>query len=178
MTCIVGVSDGERVYMGADSLGSTAWTGDVFRTPKLFKRGPFLLGCCGDYRYTQLLMHAWDPPRPGKNIDKFVATELVDSIWHTLEAGGALHKSKGVGTTGGMCLLAYHGRVWRLEDNFGVIEPESGFTAMGSGEDLAMGSLHTTRGDRPKRRVRAALEAASAYDIHVGGPLHFKVSVA
>lgn len=174
MTCIVGIAEGGRVWMGADSLGSTAWTGDTFRTPKMFKRGPFLLGCCGDYRYTQLLTHAWDPPRPGKNVDKFVATELIDSVWETLSEGGALHKSKGVGSSEGQCLLGFAGRVWRLEDNFGVIEPASGFTAMGSGEELAMGSLHTTRGEKPKSRVRRALEAAAAFDIHVGGPLHFK----
>ena len=52
--------------------------------------------------------------------------------------------------------------------DFAVIgEPE--YQATGSGADIAIGSLYSTKGDDPKQRIKTALKAAIEHDMGCGG---------
>jgi len=55
-----------------------------------------------------------------------------------------------------------------------VLEPESGYCAVGCGEDLALGSLYTTESLNwtPDDRVKIALEAAEKFSSMVQRPFH------
>ena len=58
--------------------------------------------------------------------------------------------------------MATPGRVFRIQEDYSVLEPELGFCSVGCGEEAAMGSLLTTmRMDmKPEDKIIMALEAA------------------
>jgi hypothetical protein len=51
-----------------------------------------------------------------------------------------------------------------------------GYDAVGCGADIAFGSLHTSKGQAPRTRVRRALEAAAHHSAGVAGPFVIKTS--
>lgn len=55
MTCVVGLVDNGHIYIGADSYCRTRWDGGhIMAEPKVFHRGPFIIGGCGRTRDSQL----------------------------------------------------------------------------------------------------------------------------
>lgn len=50
MTCIVGIVDNGKVYMGADSLGVGGLSKRVRKDPKLFRVGEFVFGYTSSFR--------------------------------------------------------------------------------------------------------------------------------
>lgn len=57
MTCIIGLENKGKVYMGADSASSNGYSINVSGNPKLFRSGPFLIGFTSSWRMGQLLQH-------------------------------------------------------------------------------------------------------------------------
>ena len=65
MTCIVGLIDGNRVWMGGDSAGVSGLDITVRSDPKVFRNGDFLIGFTSSFRMGQLLaFRLRPPPRP------------------------------------------------------------------------------------------------------------------
>ena len=48
MTCVVGLVQKGRVYLGVDSAAVQGWTRRASQVSKVFRRGPFLIGFQGD----------------------------------------------------------------------------------------------------------------------------------
>ena len=77
----------------------------------------------------------------------------------------------------GAMLAAYRGELYNLESNFQVVTADCGYLSVGSGQDLALGSMHASKGEKdPKKRILKALEAATAGNAGVA-PLFRIVSV-
>jgi hypothetical protein len=77
---------------------------------------------------------------------------------------------------GGTFLVGFKGRLFRIADDFQVGESEHGFDACGSGEDVALGSLFSTRlltARSAQERLEEALRAAETFNAGVRGPFHF-----
>ena len=55
MTCIVGLIDGRRVWMGGDSAGVSGLDITVRADAKVFRNGDFLIGFTSSFRMGQLL---------------------------------------------------------------------------------------------------------------------------
>jgi hypothetical protein len=55
MTCIVGIVENGKVYMGGDAAGVNGYSVRVRKDPKLFKVGEFLFGYTSSFRMGQLL---------------------------------------------------------------------------------------------------------------------------
>ena len=63
MTCIVGVVDNGKVYMGGDSAGVGGLCIETRKQPKVFRNGDFLIGYTDSFRMGQLLQYKMSPPR-------------------------------------------------------------------------------------------------------------------
>lgn len=71
----------------------------------------------------------------------------------------------------GEMLLAYRGQIYRMESNFQLIVNKHHHDSVGSGATIALGSLmETWRIDNPRKRVMAALKAASEANASVAPP--------
>lgn len=175
MTCIVGITDGKTVYMGADSAGVAGYS--IYRRldTKVFVNGDFIIGYTSSFRMGQLLKYSFVPPaiKEGQDIFAFMATDFIETVRSCLKEGGYA-RTENNEDVGGIFLVGYKGRLFRIESDFQVGEGMEPHASVGCGEEIALGSLFSTSTEKdPLQRIRIALEAAEEYSAGVRGPFRF-----
>ncbi|CAD6563245.1 hypothetical protein ACFQ3P_42650 [Paraburkholderia sabiae] len=178
MTCIVALTDGKKVYMGADSAAAGGSYMTVRADPKIYRVGPFLIGFTSSFRMGQLLGHSLTvAPRPeGTDVFVFMCTTFVEAVRECFTRGGYARKD-GERESAGTFLVGHEGRIFRIDGDYQVGENAVNFNACGSGEQAALGSLHTTAGMpmRPEIKLERALAAAAEFSVGVRGPFRIEV---
>lgn len=179
MTCIVGVTHENKVYMGADSCGSNLYSWQTVGNNKVFEVGDFLIGCTTSFRMIDLLTYSLTGviQRPEDSDDKFVRTTFINSVIDCFKANDFGESGKG-----GNFLLGYKGKLYEVQDDFSILNSPAWGASVGSGEQSARGSLWSTLPGQiklneetalaidPKQRVFLALSAAEACVPSVRGP--------
>lgn len=175
MTCIVGLVDGEKVWLGADSFYAAGcerlpMTPDE---PKVFAVDRLLFGCAGPSRMGQLLRHQVFIPEYPDDADPFVwlVKELMPQIKQSIDAYGGLKINDR--SDGWDVLVGLAGRLFYLCSDLSV-STLSDYGAIGCGRSVALGSLYSTKLGRAEDRVMLALEAATAHDTHVAKPFQIE----
>jgi ATP-dependent protease HslVU (ClpYQ) peptidase subunit len=179
MTCIVGITDGTTVTMGADSAGSSGNYTLQRKDPKVFIKGQYLIGFTSSFRMGQLLMYKFKPALlplycDGDELHAHMCTTFVDEIRKLFKDNGFTTIKDSV-ETGGCFLVGVNGRLFEIDDDFQVGESIRNYSAVGSGTFYALGALFASnrRDIEPEQRVIQALAAAEAFSPTVSGP--FKV---
>jgi ATP-dependent protease HslVU (ClpYQ) peptidase subunit len=172
MTCVVGLAENGRVWMGADS--ATTWDDTklvIASNPKVFRVGPLVIGYCGSGRVGRLLQYSLTPP-PVRNMpaDKYVAITLVEAIRKCLFEGGVTHKENNEEEIPSDFLVGFKGRLWRVDGDFNVDESRHPFDSVGCGSHIALGAMHATQSLQPRQRLMAALRAAQEFNYAVRAP--------
>ena len=182
MTCIVALIHQNKVYLGGDAAASDDKSGLIIQRtdPKVFRVGQFGIGFTDSFRMGQLLQYNWKPPiyKPtagNKNLDKFMRTVFVDSVKELFRDNGygSFGSSTEDGDEGGIFLVAVAGtgRLFTMDVDFHIGEADVMYMAEGSGQQVALGSLHsTTQIKTPRKRVRMALDAAAKFIMSVRPP--------
>lgn len=187
MTCVVGLVANSKVYIGADSLGSGNGVKQVYNTPKLavldinyrkdkysLQQVPMLIGYTSSYRMGDLLRYKLTPP-PLDTIQGINDYLVVDFIPELIKCFEENHfaKTKEGSKSGGNFLIGFEERLFQVQDDFSVLEPECAYTAVGSGQEFAMGAMYALSSVTisPEEQVREAIEAASEFSTTVGGPI-------
>lgn len=176
MTCIVGLlcSDG-KIYMGADSAASEGASVHTVKTTKVFRNGPFLIGYTSSFRMGQLLQYEFEPPTrdPDDDALAYMVKDAIPAMRKCLKDGGYTKAENNV-ETGGVFLVGYEGRLFRIDSDFHVGEPLQPYTAIGSGEDIALGSIYSTHGTTitSRERILKALNAAQEFKGSVREPFN------
>lgn len=171
MTCIVGLKHGGKVYMGGDAAATTDWNIDAVLQPKVFKRGPFVIGYTSSFRMGQLLEYELDVPNQttDQKNHEFMVTNFA-------EAARALFKNRGFIWTensresGGLFLVGYRGALYEVSSGFAVLEYRGDFATVGCGGEYAKGALFATPDMPPRKRIKMALKAAAKFSNGVNGP--------
>lgn len=172
MTAVVGFTDGEKVWMGADSEAIAGLTRVTRRNPKVFVNGKFLIGVAGSARAIDLMQYAFTPPMPkeGQDLMQYMTVDFVNAVRNCLSSGGYGEAQNGIESMGSIVLVGHKGRLFRIESDYQVGEYALPYTAIGSGEDAALGALFATDGLRPRERIEIALKAAEQFNAGVRGP--------
>ncbi len=175
MTCVVGLVDKKTVYIGADSASVSGWTSRVTRLPKVFRRGPFLIGYTTSFRMGQLLEHALDVPAQGTepNDRRFMVTVFAETVRALLKERGVA-KIEANTESGGQFLVGYRGHLYSVQSDFQVNEMSDGFDAVGSGAEYALGALAALKQARPTPRLKRALEISAHFNMGVSPPFFIK----
>lgn len=174
MTCIAGLVDGDRVYIGADSAGISEWDLTIRADDKVFRNGDFLMGFTTSFRMGQLLRYAFHPPRQDPDVDVFayLVTTFIDGVRECLKTGGyAVEQNKQESC--GQFLVGYRGGLYTIESDYQVGQASDNQMAIGCGAAYALGVLFSTQGDPPGQRILRALMAAEHYSAGVRAP--FKI---
>lgn len=175
MTCIVGVQHEGGVTIGVDSASSNGTSMNLRADSKLFRVGGYLFGFTTSWRMGQLLRYRLRVGAPDTwDVDQWMATTFIDAVRQTLKDGGWASVKDGT-EAGGTFLVATEGRLYAVHSDYQVGHPAESYDAVGSGEDHAIGSLHTTAGMDldPGERCRLALEAAAYHTPFVSAPFAF-----
>lgn len=173
MTCIVGVEHEGRVWMGGDSAGVSGWLHHQRTDAKVFRRGPFIMGFTTSFRMGQLLRYTLDatPQQKAQGDHEYLATTFVDAVRRCLKDGG-FAKLEAAQEEGGDFLVGYRGHLYQVCSDYQVASNSAGFDSVGCGREIALGALHVTEGQPPRRRVATALEAATRFSAGVSAPFH------
>lgn len=178
MTCIAGMVEGGKVWIGGDSAGLGEGFALTVRTDaKVFTNGPYIFGFTTSFRMGQLLRYSFQPPpaHPDEDLTGFMATTFVDAVRECLKAGGFQKEEDGV-ITGGNFLVGTAGRLFEIGNDYEVGESLDGVAAVGCGSDLALGALLALKDAefvRPEDAIQAALSVAQSRCFGVRAP--FKV---
>jgi ATP-dependent protease HslVU (ClpYQ) peptidase subunit len=174
MTCIVGIAQGGKVYIGADSAGSDGWNVRIRADRKVFKNGELIFGFTSSFRMGQLLQFNLTPPpiHEGQDAYKYAVTQLVPAIRDTLRFGGYMKTTEGR-ETGGTFLVGFRGHLFRIDGDFQVGESRECYESVGCGDCYAMGAMHAQAALPPIERLKAGLEAAATFSVGVAAPFNF-----
>lgn len=179
MTCIVGITDGKKVYLAGDSAGVAGLDVSVRADKKVFKNKKFVMGFTSSFRMGDILKHRFVPPsvKKGMPLDKYMATDFVDAVRACFKkyAYGKLESGE---QTGGTFLVGYKGRLFEIEDDFQVAEQVLPFASCGCGYYYAMGSMYNDYKSGkmlkdPEKTLERALEVASTFSGGVLPPFNF-----
>ncbi len=167
MTCIVGLVDKKHnnVVIGADSVAIADNSFTIRKDSKIFINDKFIIGCSGSFRMMQLIRFSFKPPRIGlKDIYEYLCTDFINSLRECFKQGGYLQRFEYGDEKGGVFLLAYEDRLFKIDSDFQVGESDNGMYACGCGDEFAIGALyaleHSTDFDAHSK-VEIALSAAS-----------------
>lgn len=172
MTCIIGMVDKENdcVWMGADSLGSNGFTKTIQEPPKVFKNKIFsnvVMGSTSTFRHIDLLKYSEDLFAEAdfyKNTDlshEYMVTKFVPNIMKLFKEGLPSYDEK---ERGANFLVGAKNKLFEIQCDYSVLQPQTGFCSVGCGEYAAEASLFTTENmDIPvPERITLALKAAES----------------
>lgn len=180
MTCIIGFTDRQNAvsWIGGDSLGSDGYVKSAELPAKVFRNDTFknvLIGGTTTFRHLDLLKYSkdlFDEVDLYKKTDldhKFMVTQFIPKVIRLFKEGviGKIETERG-----GNFIVATPCRVFEIQPDYSVLEPEFGICAVGCGREVAMGSLITTKkmDIPPQDKIVMALEAAEQYCCGVQRP--------
>jgi len=174
MTCVVGIrGSNNSIHMGADSCISDGDSSRILVDPKVFVRGQFAIGSAGSLRVLQLVHYCMTiPPIKIRSPEKYLITSFINSMRKCLKRSGASREEHKEEEQDNSFIIGFKGRLFTIDAVYSVCEIADYFTAIGSGEDYALGSLFTTIGEPVKTRIKKALDAASHFSSFVSPPYH------
>ncbi|RJR27759.1 hypothetical protein C4561_01505 [candidate division WWE3 bacterium] len=180
MTCIVGLKTDVGTFMGGDSCATDGTELVIRKDAKIFKLGrSILVGYCGSPRMGQVLRYQLKIPRRPVKMDAldFMVKFFVEKVRYALHLAGMLKDQSSNDSVEGNVLIGYRGRLFVIDSDFQVAEPDAEFYCIGTGAMVANGSLFTTAscGMSPEERIMLSLEAAEKYCVGVARP--FKIEV-
>lgn len=169
MTCIVGLVDKDKVWMGGDSAASAGSSILIHKNTKVFKVDNLLIGCSGSIRANQLVKYSLTLPKfKTKDISKYLCTDFAMAIKSLIKDGMSDLESSKFGSF----LIGYKNRLFEFDDDLQLLESINGISSIGSGSDIALGSLFSTIGADPEKRLLMALKASAYYNTTVAAPFH------
>jgi ATP-dependent protease HslVU (ClpYQ) peptidase subunit len=171
MTCVIGLVQGPKVYIGVDSASVQGWTRRVTKLRKVFRKGPFLIGYTTSFRMGQLLEHQLELPAQleGQSDISYMVTVFVEQVRGLLKEKG-FSKVESNAETGGQFLVGYRGHLYCVQNDFQVSEMTDGLDAVGSGAEYALGAMVALSTVPPTKRIQRALQVAAQFNMAVCPP--------
>lgn len=165
MTVIVGLPYKGRVYLGGDSAATSGWHSRLHLIEsKVWEQGGCVFGLTGGCREAQIIQHRLPVPerKDGVDVLRWLAVDFVDALRQARKDSGHDEKLTTGPEVGCHFMMGVKGRLFVLFNDYSFVEQPHGY-AIGSGGDLAIGSLHTSRllMKQPTKRIAAALQAAA-----------------
>jgi len=178
MTCIVGLTDKGKVYIGGDSASGNGSMTQVSTVPKLFRKDPFVIGYTSSWRMGQILQHHLraDDLKESDSAHEFMVCVFIEKVRQLFKTFGYARRENNE-ETGGTFLVGYCGHLYFIGSDYQVNETLDGMDACGCGAEVALGALYATKGTQlnPFQRLDIALEAAAHFSSDVRPPFRVEV---
>lgn len=173
MTAIAAITDGKRTWIGGDSAATNNFHGSECRKDsKVFALDDFLVGCCNSFRVAQVIEYVFQPPaqKVGEDGLAYMIRQFIPELRQCLHETGACDDR--ATDFEGSAIVCWNGEIYTVESDFHVGRSSVGYQSIGSGYQLALGSLYSTEGSSIGNRDRLvlALTAAEAFCATVRGP--------
>ncbi len=175
MTCIIGLVEDGRVYIGADSAAANQFELRQTALKKVFRRSTggqeLIIGYTDSFRMGQILQyHLMLEKQPDDEDDlTYLVRGVADQARATFRERGYL-QVENEQEAGGTFLIGYRGKLYIVESDFQVNHYLDDFEAIGSGREYALGAMLALKELSPRERIGQALEIAAHFSVGVIGP--------
>ena len=166
MTVIAGIAHQGSVYISGDRGASDGDSILSMTTPKIDKVNDWIFGYAGSGGLGQIVKHLECWNRHPKNAERFLRNDFVE------EFQTARAKIGGKDEEEATLLIGYKGTLWEIDTSDYACFP-FGYTAIGSGGPIALGSLHATQHTAitPELRLEMAINSAIEHNPSCKGPI-------
>lgn len=165
MTCVVAIKEPTQIIMASDS-GSID-TDSMFIMKRadqkmIIRDNRFLIGFAGSYSHGQKVLTNYMPPQNvSMTPSKYMRTDFIDGLKELIDEK----------TMEASFLIGYSGELFWIQEDFQVAEITYDYMAIGSGYELALGSLFSTEGST-EFRLTTALRASMEFKAGIRPPFH------
>lgn len=171
MSVAVGVESRNGVWLASDSQVSSDHESATIEGKVFRHRTGYGLAVVGSLRATQVVRYYLDIKHPSKSRDPeaWCVRQLVPRIRDLCDRHKVWEDKPDFAG-----LVAVKGRLYVIGEDWSVARHLSGYAAIGSGCDYALGAMAAVKAVlnlRPDQRVRRAVEATIAHHPNVGGPV-------
>jgi hypothetical protein len=164
VTCIVGLVEDNTIYMGGDRSASDDISIVSMKTPKVYIRDEWIYGYAGTIGIGQLINYI-DLPSPEGDIEKLIRLDICQSLKSAIDSYARDVENDETGF-----LIGAKGRLFEFNvSDWGVLEIDQ--TSIGSGSQIAFGSLYTSIDNNPIDRIGLAIGSAITYSPSCQGPI-------
>lgn len=180
MTCIIGYIDkkDDSVWIGADSLGSNGYTKKIIMQHKVFRSeiyNELIIGSTGTFRHIDLLKYSdklFDEIDIFKNTElnhKYMVNKFIPKVIELFREGFITDQNKEKGAN---FIIGIKDKLFEVQEDYSVLDHKLGFCAVGSGEEVAIGSLLTSKDMKLSvpQKIEKALISAEEYCCGVQRP--------
>lgn len=181
MTCIVGLVNNERVYIGADSCATSGNRKRTYSESKVFIKDDFIFGVAGSIRVQQILQHKFNIPvnQYGENNIKFLCSDFAEELIKCFKNNGVVKTEGGIDKLDGSnILMGYRGHLYAIYTDFQILETTDEFFCVGSGEHFANGAMKALMSESiiecPEKLIVKSLEISSYFCNNVSSPFVVK----
>lgn len=176
MTCIAGIAENGRVYIGADSISTNGYNRHISGLRKVFRVGEFIIGYTTSFRMGQILQYHLEvrQQQDGETDERYMVVAFVEAARSCLKEKAFATVQNGV-EEGGVFLVGYRGTLYRVDPDFHIDHYQSGMGVCGAGEQFALGAMLALTDLQPEARIRRALEISAELSALVSPPFHVEV---
>lgn len=175
MTAIVGLVYEDKVYIGGDSAGVAGLDVCIRTDEKVFKKDKMIFGFTSSFRMGQLIRYKLKIPDHDPRIDdyEYLCSTFIDELIKCFKDNGYATINNNE-VQGGVFLLGYNKKLYKIESDFQVGKIIDSFDACGCGESFALGALYAMKDEdiKPEARIVEALDAAEYFSGGVRAPFN------
>ena len=185
MTCIIGYVDKASssssnkpvVWLGGDSCGSGNGSDHIYKNNKVFhymNNPNIIMGGTTSFRHLDLLETTEGLFDDFENLENITRLDIVKHFIPRVQKAFQGNYLRGDDTDrGGNFLLGINDKLFEIQNDYSVLEPDSGIIAVGCGEDTAIVMLdayNTLTKEPPQTKLFKTLEYVSNYNQGVKPP--------
>jgi ATP-dependent protease HslVU (ClpYQ) peptidase subunit len=172
MTCVVGLVEGGRVYMGADSALCDGYEVRAMAGTKMARVGEMLIGHTGTTRLLQLVQYMVKPvAQPeGMSDEEWLVSVFIADVRRVVKENGYTKVENAVESMDGGLLIAYRKHLYLVGASYQLCETKDGFEAIGCGREYAIGAMLALVDRWPRERLLRSLECAAVVCANVCAP--------
>ena len=114
MTCIVGLVENNKVYIGGDSAGVSGYDVQLRADEKVFTNGEFIMGFTSSFRMGQILRYDFKYPDRFENIDddEYLYKYWINEVIKTMKKKEFANVKEGE-VTGGTFIFGYRKKLYK-----------------------------------------------------------------
>lgn len=176
MTCIIGLIEGNTMYMGGDSAYVSGWHIRA-GAPKVIRLGEMLIGVSGYPRAMQIVRYHLTVPAHPDDLDteSYMVTCFVPALREAFKEHGFAEVQYNQENYDSTLMVAYRGRLFEIESNFQLSYYREPYAAIGSGQSYALAAMSLLYEKHPPPdAIYISLETAAHFCTGVIPPFYIE----
>jgi len=179
VTCVVGMTDGTKVYLACDSAYSDTMISSASKSPKVFKKDQHIIGYAGNIGLGQNVCYNFHPDVSNVDDENYMYTSFMPQLREFVCEMTPDFSSKldAIDDNHTDFIVGIKGRLFEIS-TFGFQCSEYSYTAIGSGSQIAIGYLFSVLSDELIKNecdyyneTIKAVEAAIYFNPHCQHPI-------